>query len=436
MLGSVAIALALRVGGTALWLLFTILVARTLSVEEFGFVFFAINVIMTGGSMAVIGYNVTVLRFGSRLWSEDDKQGFRNLLGEARRGILGAGLIAAVALMFAALAGLDTPVTNALPIAALVGVSIIAVGFMSVERDALRAAGKLQEALFAFSVIRALVPLVLCGVAWLFGVLTAQTVLILFFAGLSVAVAWDWWRIGKLSLPKRNATKAPHLKVALTTWPGETALVIFQRAPAIVIGLTGGLSAAALFIAAERVSQLGVFLTDAVRTAVSPNIAQADGEERQRAVTQASLLMLISGSAGLVALLVLGWVFLWVFGPEYKQAFPALLMLLLGQISWTVLGPTGLVLNMMGENKVRSLIGAASTAALLLLLPFVDSALGTATLVAIISWAMNMSLWLAIRIRLDIKCGLPGIRVATAKQFWREERRIILKKIQSKGGKT
>lgn len=430
MLGSVIIALLLRVGGTVLWLGFTIIIARAMSVEDFGYVFFVINVIMTGGAIAVMGYDVTVVRFGSLFWKAQDKQGFRNLLAEARSVILIVGLLTTVALAVGAMAGLQTPVTQNLPVAFIVGLSIIAVGLMCAERDTLRAAGKLQEALFALSVIRALVPLVLTFVAWLMGALEANLVLAFYLIALLVALMWDRWRIGKLALPPRDSLSALHLKVALGTWPGNASLVVFQRAPAIVIGLTGGLGAAALFIAAERISQLGIFLTDAVRTAVGPNLAQADEADRQKAVTHASLLMLLSGSMGLVLLLALGAVLLWMFGPEYRSAFPALLMLLLSQLSWTILGPTALVLNMMGYNKTRSTIGVLATAILLFLLPLFDTALGTATVVASIAWAMNIVLWIAIRVRLGVTCGIFGLSLKNARTIWTEERQTIVNKIK------
>lgn len=432
MLGSVIIALLLRIGGTALWLIFTIIVARAMSVEDFGYVFFVINAIMTGGAIAVMGYDVTVVRFGSLFWKAQDKQGFRDLLSEARRAIVIIGLMATFALAIGTMAGLDTPVTQELPVAILIGASIVAVGLMSVERDTLRAAGKLQEALFAFSVIRALVPLVLTFIAWLLGALNPDLVLVFYLVALLAALGWDRWRIGKLGLPPRVGMAAPHLKVALSTWPGNAALVVFQRAPTIVIGLTGGLGAAGLFIAAERISQLGSFLTDAVRTAVGPNLAQADSDDRQQAVTHASLLMLISGSVGLVLLLALGAVLLWMFGPEYRSAFPALLMLLLGQLSWTILGPTALVLNMMGHNKTRSVISVAATLALLILLPIFDTAFGAATVVAFISWAMNIALWVAILLRLGLRSGIFGLSLKSARDIWAEERHSIVNKLKKR----
>ncbi|MEG3663271.1 lipopolysaccharide biosynthesis protein [Celeribacter halophilus] len=422
MLGSVAIALLLRVGGTVLWLLFSIVVARNLSVEEFGLIFFVINVIMTGGTVAIAGYDVTVLRFGARFWRDEEKQEFRNLFSEAQQAVIVVGSIVTLALVVGVLAGLDTPVTHGMPIAIFVGGAITAIGLMSVERDVLRAGGKLQEALFAFSIIRALVPLILTTIAWLWGVLNTSVIFVAYLTALLAALAWGRWRIGKLELPPKRTAPAQYLKVALAIWPGNAGLVAFQGAPAIVIGLAGGLGAAGLFIAAQRIAQLGTFLTDAVRTAVGPNLAQADGKGQQEAVTHASFLMAISGLLGICFLLSLGWVLLWMFGPEYRSALPVLLVLLVGQLSWTVLGPTALVLNMFGEEKVRSVIGVSTTIMLLVVLPMFDTAIGVATVVAFMSWVMNFALWLAIRIRLNIRCGIVGIGIKEALWLLEEER--------------
>ncbi|MDO6724721.1 hypothetical protein Q4560_15725 [Celeribacter halophilus] len=436
MLGSVAIALFLRVMGTALWLLFTVIVARGLTVEDFGFVFFVINVIMTGGVIIVLGYDVTAMRFGSRFWRDNNKQAFRNILAEARSCIAIAGLIACFTLCIAVRLGLDTPVTQDLNIALLTGISMTAVGFMSVERDILRAANKLQDALFAFSVIRALVPMILSAIALGLELLSSQAVLLFYCLALLSALVWDRWRLGKLKLPTPVALGVPHLKVALETWPGNAAFIIFQRAPTIVIGLAGGLESAALFIAAERVSQLSTFLSDAVRTAVGPGLAKADTlDESQQATSYASLLMLLSGSVGTVLLLILGWGILWLFGPDYRGAFVPLMILLLGQLSWTVMGPTGLVLNMMGHNKIRSLIGSISAVILMVLLPFVDTVIGTAWIVTFVSWGMNVALWLAIKLRLNLTSGVFGLAFNTATEMLAKDWQNIRTKITKLRGR-
>lgn len=411
MLGSVLLAFILRISGTVLWMLFSILIARTLSVEDFGHVFFAINLTLAGGGLAVMGYDFTVLRFAPRLWKDDDRLGFRGLVDEARGAVTVMGALVCGAMTLAAVAGLDTPVTEDWETALLVGLSIAATAQMAVYRDTLRSANRLQAALLGQSVVRAVVPFALCAPAALFGLLNVERALLAYLIGLLTALAWQHWQIFRLDLPPRQPFSLRHLRIALGIWPGDSALLLFQRAPGITIGLTGGMEAAALFLAADRIAQTGTFLTDAVRTAVAPMLSHsAGGEDRQRAVSQASILMAGSGLAGTVLLLLLGGLMLWAFGPAYRSAYPTLLMLLVAQLSWTVLGPAAMILNMFGAERERSLISVGATVLLLIALPFCGTAFSAALIYAVAAWAMNGLQWLLIHRRLGLRSGLFGIR--------------------------
>lgn len=419
---NVALVFALRVGGTALWLLFTVICARVLTVGDFGQLFFAVNVILAGGAAAAMGYDVALLRFGARYWQQGRHLAFFALLREARRAVLGCGLL--VLALFLAAAGLrfDTPVTGGFAIAAPTALAILATALMALNRDALRAAGKLRDALFGQSIIRTVVPAVLLSGLALAGAVSVQMALGCYLAGLLAALVWEQLRIRQL--PRGGAAPAAagrHWASALSVWPGEAALIVFHRAGGIMIGLTAGLEMAAMFLAAERVAQLGTFITDAVRTAVAPPLAQARGPDLQREVSRASLLMLISGCLGGLLLLSGGWILLAGFGRAYLDAYPVLCVLLAGQLSWAVLGPTALILNMQGQERLRSVIGVAAAAALILVLAWAGTALQTACAVAAISWAMNGALWLGIRIRTGVTAGVFGLSAASARQTLAEE---------------
>ena len=383
MLASVLLAFTLRIGGTVIWLLFSILIARTLSVADFGLVLFAINLIMTGGALVVMGYDFTVLRFAPQMWGNGEKTGFRNILDEARGVVAIMGAVVCAAVLAAEASGLDTPVTQDWRMALLAGMSIAATAQMAVYRDALRSADRLQAALLGQSVLRAAIPFALCAPAAFFGVLSVEVALIAYLIGLLTALGWQHRQIARLGLPSHQAFALRHLRVALGIWPGDSALLLFQRAAGITIGLTGGLEAAALFLAADRIAQIGTFLTDAVRTVIAPMLSRsAAGDDRQGVVAQASILIVGSGFAGTVLLLLLGDPILWALGPAYHSAYPILLVLLLAQMSWTVMGPVAMILNMYGQERARSLIGVCVTALLLLALPFCDTAFSAAVVYA------------------------------------------------------
>ncbi|WP_170403090.1 oligosaccharide flippase family protein [Ruegeria arenilitoris] len=402
----------LRVCGTVLWLLFTMVCARTLSVEDFGFVFFSVNVIITGGVVAALGYDVTVLRYGSRYEKAGRKSAVRKLLSEARLVVVSGGLLVIAGFVILTVLRVDTPVTQDVSVAGLVGLSIVATALMAVNRDVLRACGKLSQALLGQSVLRTFVPLLMTIGALLFTELTPMEVLVFYLVGLLTSLAWEQACIARLGLGSQGEPgQNHHAKMAFSVWPGEASLIIFHRACGIVIGLTSGLEAAAFFIAAERVSQLGVFLSDAVRTAIAPIIAQArSDQEIQAAIAKSSILMLLSGGIGFVLLLAGGWLLLLCFGREYLQSFPILCVLLVGQLSWTMLGPTALIMNMQGLERVRSLVTMIATAGLLICLIFTKSAFTAGLVFAVICWVMNGALWYLIRARLGAVSGVFGVR--------------------------
>lgn len=419
MLKNVAVALGLRVAGTALWLLLSVVIARTLATQDFGLVFLVVDISLTGGVIVALGYDQTVLRYGARYWKDLDVASLAHLVVEARCAVSLAGAGVGVLSLLAYVAGVETPVTKTLAITCLTAALIYGTGVLMVSRDVLRVANRLSDALLGMAVVRTLVSVILVGLATALGILTAELGLLCYAGGLVAAVVWSAYRVKKLNLPLARRTdrrRWKHLPTALFIWPGEAALVGFGRAAGISIGLTGNLNAAAMFLAAQRIAQLGTFLTDAVTTSVAPMLASSSIQDRQDAATRASMMMLASGVTGSCALALLGRPMLALFGDQYSETYPVLLALLLGQLSWTVLGPTALIMNMMGRERLRSVVSIVSTILLLLGLAFCETALQAAFVFAAMSWVLNLSCWFAIWKTLGLHAGVTGMRAAAFRE--------------------
>ena len=192
-------------------------------------------------------------------------------------------------------------------------------------------------------------------------------------------------------------------------------MVLLGRIGGIIVGLVLGLEAAALYIAAERIAALGQFLTDAVRIAAGPKVARAARQAEtepgalQHAVRHASLLMFLAGSAGALGLAVLGYPLLWLLGPEYIKAYPVVLLLLLGQTSWTVLGPTAMVMNMTGLERSRSVgtvVAAFAAGGVAWIGASIMGISGAALGYAAVSWGMNAVFALIISLKSHLYVGM------------------------------
>jgi len=241
---------------------------------------------------------------------------------------------------------------------------------------------------------------------------------------LCCALAYEVWQICALRLPRpRGRVNFPHLPVAAGIWPGEASAIVLARATGILIGLQNGMDAAALFLAAERVAQLGKFLSDAVRTSIGPMLARAQTPEAlNEAVARASLLMLLAGAAGALALAVTGYLFLWVLGPAYTAAFPVLLILLVAQSSWSILGPTAMIMNMTGLQKIRSLVNAVGAVSLIAILWNTSGVIVASAAFATIVWLVNAALWVVIFRLKGVKSGVFGLSRETMQSIISQER--------------
>ena len=267
MIRDAGLALVMRIVGTTLWLGYMILLARVLSKEDFGMVFFAINLILIATPIATLGFDTTMLRFGSQYWISGQKNQYSLLLRQARTLAFAGGVICAAVLLVIYRMKITTPISESIIITCVVGGCIVASSIMSIHRDALRSAGKLVLALMGFTVIRTILPLLGSVILAFTGHLSAVAALGLLCASLGSSLVFEFFQISKLKSrehenePVHHFVVQPHLKVAFAVWPGDVAGAVLMRIAGLLISLKLGLEAAALYFAAERVANLGQFLS-------------------------------------------------------------------------------------------------------------------------------------------------------------------------------
>lgn len=126
--------------------------------------------------------------------------------------------------------------------------------------------------------------------------------------------------------------------------------VINHRTDTIMLGLITGAEAVGIYTVANRAAQVILLVQTAVNAALAPTIAalHAAGKmSRLQAVVTASarLVLLVSFSMAL-ALALFGRPFLSLFGPEFLDAYPTLLILVAGCVVNTAAGSVSLLLVM------------------------------------------------------------------------------------------
>ena len=133
-------------------------------------------------------------------------------------------------------------------------------------------------------------------------------------------------------------------------------------------------------------------------------------EELQRLIRQSTQLALILSSLVTIGFAVAGRpVLIWLFGEEFHQAWLPLMILSVGHVLSTAIGPTGLVLNMTGHERyvtravsVAALVNIALNLALIPYFGAVGAAIATGT--ALVFW--KTWLWFTAKRVLGMRCSV------------------------------
>ncbi len=418
---AVSIAFLMRVAGAGIWLLYTISMARLLPKADFGSLLYSINMALVIAPIATLGFETTTIKHASQYWANGQKELFAGLLRQARRMAALGGSIFLVLLVLGFVLKIQSPVTESFGSAALVGIAIIFASTMGIHRDTLRAADRIELAFLGFSITRTLLPLILSLLLAYAGLLSVRMAMIAFVVSLGISLLIERWAIGQLKLPATSHLTqeliAKHRAVAAGTWLGDLAHVVMLRAPGMLVGLLTDLETLALFLAAERIANLGQFITDAVRNAVAPGISRAceEGtplEKTQAELTDISRLMLKSGLVDALILLVVGWPALRIMGPQFTEAFPLVVLAIVVQVGWVVTGPVATVMNMIGLELVRT-VWTVIFALLLCagIFAFVSGPnVANALIVqAIAVWSLNVSNVIRIKRKTGVRLGLWAV---------------------------
>lgn len=407
-LGSSLAVLLARVGGGGAAFLLNVLLARILGVRGVGLYFLATTVSAFAIIVGRAGQENVVLRFAAIAHERAEWDRLGAIRRGSRRLALAASLAVSLALLLSA-PFLATTVFRSPDLAPLLRILALAVpltGLATLDIQMVRASGRVRlaavlEALPSpgFSIL-AVLPLALAyglvGAAW-GAVAAAALVLVTVLAVAHRLVRGLGSRAGAFDGALLLRTGLPLL------WVGLSGMVLGMT-DTVMLGVFADARQVGLYGAAARAAGIASTALAAVSTVVAPRFAALHADGRNDELS--SLAREATGRAILMALPVLGLCLalpgtvLSIFGPEFRVAAPALVILGLGHGVNVVTGPVGQLLAMSGRERIlrNNVLGAgALNVALNLALVPPLGALGAAIATAVSMVLVNLLSLMQVR---------------------------------------
>lgn len=184
------------------------------------------------------------------------------------------------------------------------------------------------------------------------------------------------WVFGKAPAPSEgtgDAVKVPEdyearrlMSNALPVFATRLSELVVKHSSVLVLGIMTSPLLVGEFFVAERVAQLAMLPMLVVSAVIQPWLASAhagDNQSRlQQVVSQAVHTILWPTVAAAVAVAALSGVLLGLFGDNYAEATPVLLILVLSHLVAALLGPNAQILLMSGHQATFFRISAGAAA--------------------------------------------------------------------------
>lgn len=360
------VAFGVRVASAALLYLMQIVLARWMGSFEYGIYVFIWTWVLVLGGLSPLGLNLAVIR----LVPEYREQG----RFEALRGIaLGANLVAfciGTGLAILGAAGLwlfEAYIADyyVLPLyLALVCVPIYALGDM---QDGFgRGHAWMAIALVPPYIVRPLIVLATMAGAHAAGLPTTATTA----AGAAILATWiaALLQFSLIALRMRKTVPAGKKTYHWRPWLGAS-LPLFvicacelalQNADVLIVSSLMSPKSVAIYFAAAKTMSLIMFVHYAVGSAVANQYsalnARGDREGLEAFVRDAVNWTFWPSLAGAMLILVLGQPLLWLFGPEFTAGYPVMIILVVGFLFRSAMGPSEFLLNMLGQQTACAIV--------------------------------------------------------------------------------
>lgn len=373
-----------RLLGTAASFLLAVLLSRWLDKTELGQFYFSLSVLFGSSIVARLGLrDVIMIRLGAGQ-GVALQEGSRDVFLQFAALVLSASVVLGTLIMgvveIVEVTGQAS--TSALSLL-LVLVGLPLISLQQLSGGALRGLGRPTFAAYLEFLVPPLFTVVsLFGLRDLLHGIYLTEAAVLYLVGLAISdvalfsmTAHALPKCGHASViaPKRKAV----MRQGLTFLEIELSAYLIGWSSFFLLPFFLSLGSLGIYNAAVRLAAIGSILFVGVAAVGIPMLsngyASADAGKLKLLLKRLWITMLVIGATLLVTIVVFGNFFLSIFGPEFRGAFDALLILSLGNAINLAMGPAGMLLSVTGYEKVVRNItvftGGASVVLTVLLCP-------------------------------------------------------------------
>lgn len=406
--------MAVKAAGALLALGSNIALARLLGAAEYGRYAFGLTCAIFLALLARHGAEGILMRFAPG-YAASDRGALRALLRHLVRsttlGAIGLGLVVAAASIMIEDERVPLVLLAALISLPLALLHIVRVATYCLERPA---AGDLP-----FAVIRPM--LLVAGVATAIALglprdgrlaLTCMAAACLVALGVGIALL-KVAAPGIGAHPLRIADRSAWITAALPLLFIGSAQFLSAQTDILMVNLLVGNAASGHYAAATGLANIAILPLVVINTVLGPRISQ---HYRTGDLARTQRLLATSGAVGsiitiiaLTVLVVAGEFALRLYGPDFDQIHPALVLLMLGQTVNALCGSVGLMATVSGNERMTAWISALTAVAniilnLLLIPRYGVIGAASATALTTAGWNLALTILVRRRLRLDTTC--------------------------------
>jgi O-antigen/teichoic acid export membrane protein len=397
------IALCIQVGGIGIGYLGQVLLARWIGADAFGSYTFIVVWAQSLSLLALLGFDIGVVRFIPEYLFHRDFAGIRGILRWSRTLALGLGiLLSGVSILTGRLLPNETTRSPAFWIGALL---IPLAALVELQTDIIRSKQKIGLAYAPQYVGQ---PLLFLGGAaamlWSLHVLTELEALLALGGSYAAVILLQLWLVRREYPPEAAGLRYEIGKWTLVCVPLMLTTffsILLLRMDTLMVGFLLDVKQVGIYAAAYKTAAMVSFALVATNAIVVPLIASCFARRDMQALQEAVRLSVLVGF-GLAVTLAVSVVatsgfLLGAFGKEFLQARSALYLLIFGQLINVGAGPVVQLLIMTGhERETLRVLGASAGAHFLLCLVLIPlwgiNGAAATSLISMTLW----NVWLAI----------------------------------------
>ncbi|MFD1745162.1 lipopolysaccharide biosynthesis protein [Rhizobium helianthi] len=356
------VAFLIRIGSAAIAFLAQIIQARLMGEFEYGIFAFVWVLVVVFGNLSCLGFHTAVIRFLPQHRSRGEHEFVRGLNSTARViAMASASVLAGFGLLFLEVFDQVVPDYWMVPVfLGLFTLPMIALG--DVLDGTARANGWIFTALSPTFIIR---PLLILGfmllAIWLGEERTARTAMIAALVATYLTSLFQFIRVSvklraRFGTGRRTLALAPWLRFSLPLFLVDGIGFLLTNSDVVVVGLYLPPDQVAIYFAAAKTIALVQFVYFSVKAAAAPRfsaiMARGDTQELASFAGEAARWSFWPALIVGLSVLALGQFLLGLFGPNFTNGHPLMLILFLGILAKATVGPGEVLLNMAGRQTL------------------------------------------------------------------------------------